>query len=113
VVSTVGLDAPPLNMELLRLNVTFIQQVCVDKHDRTEFVYGDLVLDGLMLSKAGISPLDGRGSLVNICSDCEAALKRGTIPKYALKNNLYRGRLPECFHDLTWVEEMVVCFSYY
>jgi hypothetical protein len=33
------------------------------------------------------------------------------MPKFALANNLYRGRLPSQFHNLTWVEEMV-CAQY-
>ncbi|EJD44468.1 hypothetical protein AURDEDRAFT_17702, partial [Auricularia subglabra TFB-10046 SS5] len=29
------------------------------------------------------------------------------VPKFALANGLYRGKLPEYFHNLTWVEEQV------
>ncbi|KAF9509417.1 hypothetical protein BS47DRAFT_1258795, partial [Hydnum rufescens UP504] len=33
------------------------------------------------------------------------------LPKFALKNKLYRGVLPAQFHDITWVEELV-CSPY-
>ncbi|KAF9782846.1 hypothetical protein BJ322DRAFT_1100727 [Thelephora terrestris] len=33
------------------------------------------------------------------------------MPRFALANKLYRGRLPEQFHDLTWIEERV-CAKY-
>ena len=29
------------------------------------------------------------------------------LPKYSLANNLYIGKLPEQFKDITWVEEQV------
>ena len=29
------------------------------------------------------------------------------MPRYTLANRLYRGRLPEEFRDLTWIEERV------
>ncbi|KAK0467380.1 hypothetical protein IW261DRAFT_1306635, partial [Armillaria novae-zelandiae] len=44
---------------------------------------------------------------LNVCHACEARLKRGCLPMYSLRNHLFRGSLPEQFHDLTWVEEMV------
>ncbi|KDQ09732.1 hypothetical protein BOTBODRAFT_91622, partial [Botryobasidium botryosum FD-172 SS1] len=46
-----------------------------------------------------------------ICKDCLSPLKAGRIPKFSLKNGLYRGVLPEDLRDLTWIEEMV-CAKY-
>ncbi|KAK0219144.1 hypothetical protein IW262DRAFT_1235322, partial [Armillaria fumosa] len=54
--------------------------------------------------------LDPRGyidGLLNVCHACEARLRNGYLPMYALRNDLFRGTLPEEFRDLTWVEEMV------
>ncbi|KAK0441718.1 uncharacterized protein EV420DRAFT_1219265, partial [Desarmillaria tabescens] len=42
-----------------------------------------------------------------ICMYCENMLKDGHLPKYAIRNQLFRGALPAYFKDITWVEEMV------
>ncbi|KAH7921152.1 hypothetical protein BV22DRAFT_1107344 [Leucogyrophana mollusca] len=42
-----------------------------------------------------------------MCSECRTDLTRGVVPRYALANGLFRGRLPDEFSDLTWVEEKV------
>ncbi|KAF8521354.1 hypothetical protein JB92DRAFT_3278850 [Gautieria morchelliformis] len=44
---------------------------------------------------------------VFLCLDCQSSLTHEKLPRFALKNDLYRGRLPEEFADLSWVEEMV------
>ncbi|PBK58947.1 hypothetical protein ARMSODRAFT_856717, partial [Armillaria solidipes] len=46
-----------------------------------------------------------------VCLECEWRLESGSLLKYALHNRMFRGLLPEEFHDLTWVEEMV-CAMY-
>src|SRR5260370_42625295 len=45
---------------------------------------------------------------VCVCDQCMVFLKVATVPKFALKNHLYRGYLPSEFSDITWVEEMAV-----
>ncbi|PBK58904.1 hypothetical protein ARMSODRAFT_899971, partial [Armillaria solidipes] len=45
--------------------------------------------------------------LFNVCVHCENKLKDGRLPKYAIRNQLFRGALPAYFKDITWVEEMV------
>lgn len=47
------------------------------------------------------------GTTADICSDCIGPLSKGSLPKFALANGLFRGTLPAEFKDLTWVEEMV------
>ncbi|TFK17267.1 hypothetical protein FA15DRAFT_605446, partial [Coprinopsis marcescibilis] len=62
-----------------------------------------------MLDKAGISRASTDGETTDdlqICGDCWASLNRTKIPRLSLRNGLYRGRLPQEFADLTWVEEM-------
>ncbi|KAG1764938.1 hypothetical protein EDD22DRAFT_766274, partial [Suillus occidentalis] len=44
---------------------------------------------------------------VNVCRDCLSSLNHAKVPRLALANHLYRGQLPNQFHDLTWIKEMV------
>ncbi|KIJ25887.1 hypothetical protein M422DRAFT_192898, partial [Sphaerobolus stellatus SS14] len=44
---------------------------------------------------------------IDLCGECHSALVQARVPKFALKNGLYRGHLPPQFADLTWIEEMV------
>jgi hypothetical protein len=48
---------------------------------------------------------------MQICNDCHCALMQCRVPRLALANYLYRGKLPDEFCDLTWVEGMV-CAKY-
>jgi len=97
----------PLDMELLRLTDLFVIKSCVIQQSSPEFVFGHSLLDGLMLEKEGIADSADSGKVVTLCSDCHGSLSRGKLPKFALKNGLYRGSLPDRFKDLTWVEEMI------
>ncbi|PBK59363.1 hypothetical protein ARMSODRAFT_945727, partial [Armillaria solidipes] len=47
------------------------------------------------------------GKDLTVCDECEGRLESRKLPKYALRNRMFRGLLPEEFQDLTWVEEMV------
>lgn len=78
--------------------------------DHPAFMFGNPALDGLMLDRRAVTSVDG-GSSITICDACIVPLKSGRVPKYALRNNLYRGELPEEFADLTPVEEMVCALS--
>ncbi|KAK0505514.1 hypothetical protein EDD18DRAFT_1043637, partial [Armillaria luteobubalina] len=49
---------------------------------------------------------------LNVCCACEVRLEQGSLPMYSLRNDLFRGTLPEEFWDLNWVEEMV-CAIYH
>ncbi|KAG2336267.1 hypothetical protein BDR05DRAFT_896928, partial [Suillus weaverae] len=61
-----------------------------------------------MLDKSGVFVDDSLVTCLSICSVCWVALsKPDSIPRFALVNNLYRGELPNRFHDLTWVEEKI------
>ncbi|KZT40205.1 hypothetical protein SISSUDRAFT_975567, partial [Sistotremastrum suecicum HHB10207 ss-3] len=44
--------------------------------------------------------------VVQVCHDCRSSLMRSKIPRFSLRNGLYRGSLPHDLRDLTWVEEM-------
>ncbi|KAG2134069.1 hypothetical protein DEU56DRAFT_738664, partial [Suillus clintonianus] len=60
-----------------------------------------------MFCKEGIE-VDHEGTyLLCLCRQCESSLRASRIPRLALANNLYRGKLPVEFGDLTWVEEMI------
>lgn len=41
------------------------------------------------------------------CVECIAALKSKRLPRFSLRNNLFRGILPDEFRDLSWIEEKV------
>ncbi|KAJ7872747.1 hypothetical protein B0H13DRAFT_1895258 [Mycena leptocephala] len=85
------------NLEVLR---------CRESRLRTNFEFSDNSnLNELMLDYQGINP-DGS---IEICEDCLSKLKQSELPKFALKNDLYRGRVPDEFSDLTWIEEMACC----
>ncbi|KAF8482258.1 hypothetical protein JB92DRAFT_3149124 [Gautieria morchelliformis] len=43
---------------------------------------------------------------VFLCPDCQSSLTHEKLPQFTLKNDLYLGRLPDEFADLSWVEEM-------
>ncbi|KAJ7054739.1 hypothetical protein C8F01DRAFT_995220, partial [Mycena amicta] len=44
-----------------------------------------------------------------LCQPCARSLMASEIPKFSLRNDLYRGQLPTEFSDLTWPEEMACC----
>ncbi|KAK6997320.1 hypothetical protein R3P38DRAFT_2361923, partial [Favolaschia claudopus] len=85
------------NLEILR---------CQDIQLKANFFFpGNETLNGLMLDHRGINS-DGS---IELCNECLVPLQNLKLPKFALKNNLYRGQLPEEFSDLTWIEEMACC----
>ncbi|KZS93688.1 hypothetical protein SISNIDRAFT_474240 [Sistotremastrum niveocremeum HHB9708] len=59
-----------------------------------------------MLDQRGIHQQDGN-SVLTICGDCDDSLHKKQVPKFSLRNNLYRGTLPVDLQDLTWIEEKV------
>ena len=97
------------NTELCRLNLYKLQvkdSFILQKTDSDTFTYNNALLNGLMLDHQGLS---SDGSSMNIYIDCYSPLLKEKMPRFALANKLYRGRLPDEFRDLTWVEEMVCC----
>jgi len=96
-----------LLLHMLRVTDPFIIQNCIIHCNSAEFVFGCKALDSLMLYKPALHHLPRGNICLDICMQCHSCLSKGTMPKFALANNLYRGCLPSRFHDLTWVEEMV------
>jgi hypothetical protein len=94
----------PCNLELLRLTDPFIIRNCIVQRNSNEFLFDNIALDGLMLSREGVHRLPDGRSKVTLCGECHSALTRGKIARFSLKNDLYRGHLPDEFKDLTWVE---------
>jgi hypothetical protein len=85
---------------------------CVESSDFKPFQFVNALINGLMLSHAGITEDPDTGkSHINCCTDCRSDLQKGRLPRYALKDSLYYGSLPKELQDLTWVEEMV-CAKY-
>ena len=80
--------------------------------DESLFLYGSCVLDGTVLERHSLK-ICGSGDVVfNVCVECFTTLQRNRLPRLSLANFLYRGKLPDEFRDLTWVEEMV-CAKYW
>ena len=77
-------------------------------HNTDPFLFQHPALHNTMLSSDGIHSVEG-GIKICICHDCYVPLSTTPprIPKFSLKNNLYRGSLPTHLSDITWVEEQV------
>jgi len=90
------------NIELLICTNEFILE-----HDPQAFQFGDPVIDGHMLCHDGIDVKGSCNSTLSICTDCLTSIEHDRVPKFSLKNNLYRGMLPAHLQDISWVEEQV------
>jgi hypothetical protein len=73
-----------------------------------KFTFRDYELDCLMLDHHGMQ-YENDKIVLQFCHECSFSLKKMQLPKFAWKNNLYIGTLPEYYCDLTWVEEMLCC----
>lgn len=93
--------------ELLAVKSIYTSPTLVTAIVENEFVFSSKVIDGLMLHQDGVLRADDIGAVLQICSECLSSLCSQKIPRFALANKLYRGRLPDNITDLTWVEEMV------
>ena len=106
-----GNSALPHNLGILTIKNPFIIQKCLLDCNSAEFIFGCSSLDGLMLYKSAVHLLPGSNVSLDVCTLCYSSLNKAVMPKFALANDLYQGKLPERFVDLTWVEEMV-CARY-
>jgi hypothetical protein len=97
-----------LDFSVLHVADSFLENV-------TDFEYGFEAINGAVLEPAGFNTSDNlarKGKIgLQICNDCLSALKQNRVSRLSLANYLYRGKLPDDFCDLTWVEEMV-CAKY-
>jgi len=59
----------------------------------------------MLLEPRGV---DVDANTVNICYECYVSLERGNIPCFALANNMWIGRVPECLQTLTLVERLLI-----
>lgn len=74
----------------------------------TALVYDDPKLNGLLLCPDGLDiDRPAQKYIIAFCPECEEDLGRGTIPKFSLRNGLFRGYLPPFLRDLTFIEEQV------
>jgi hypothetical protein len=60
-------------------------------------------LDGMLLSKRGVR---SNGDL-DVCEECDAILRKRSIPKFAIKNGFAVGSLPGCLADITLPERLM------
>ncbi|KZS86508.1 hypothetical protein SISNIDRAFT_420793, partial [Sistotremastrum niveocremeum HHB9708] len=91
-------------MSVLRLDDERIESY-LQRSGCEDFSHHNEVLDRLMLDRSGLVEGTDKTS-VQLCHECFNALRKNKIPKFALKNDLYRGQLPVHLQDLTWMEEM-------
>jgi hypothetical protein len=80
--------ASELHLEMLCVTDPFIQTHCIDAVETKPFVFKHSVLNGLMLSDAGVVETLNMSTLT-LCADCRSDLLKGKLPRYALKNRLY------------------------
>jgi hypothetical protein len=95
-------DSSPPVLQVLRIPATY------PLPDTNPFMFEHAALNNTMLTPNGIHSIQG-GVKLCICHDCYSplAMTPPRVPKFALKNNLYRGTLPTHLSDITWVEEQV------
>ena len=60
---------------------------------------------GMLLEPNGVNMGSGRA---NLCRDCYGGLEQDKIPPFALANELWIGRVPECLRALTLVEVLLI-----
>ena len=94
------IDDPPLSFFPLHSSDPFI---C----NNPDFQYGLDAIDGAILEPIGFKARTPDSVVMQICSECHSSLQHKNVPRLALANRLYRGKLPDEFKDLTWIEEMV------
>ena len=80
--------------------------------DISDFQYGSDMIDNCILDPSGFKQCDEQGIVLQICNDCSSVLNKKHLPRFSLANYFYREKLPDEFHDLTWVEEMI-CAKYW
>lgn len=69
------------------------------------------VFRNIMLCPKGVTASDHRPvTVLAVCDQCQSSLFNASgsrLPKFALANKLFLGKLPSAFDSLTWVEEQV------
>ena len=59
----------------------------------------------MLLEPKGI---DVDANFVNICYECYINLERGNLPPFALANDMWIGRVPDCLKSLTLAERLLI-----
>jgi hypothetical protein len=96
----------PSDSRFVELSVLRLSDPQLVRFFADEFAYPHPVLNGLMLCRAGIVFATTDLTFLRLCDPCLASLRSPSLPKFSLKNRLYRGVLPDRLCDLTWIEEM-------
>ena len=84
-----------IDLSFLDIKDQFILERCLKMQHSEEFLYKNANLNGRMIDKRGVICDSEEEAIVRFCSDCFHALSlpSASMPKFALTNNLYRGRL--------------------
>jgi Helitron helicase-like domain at N-terminus/AAA domain len=93
--------APPHPLCILQANRS-------ERHSAFPFSSSVPALEGLWIFHA-YALLNAPAHTVSLpfCAECSSSLTAGKLPRFSLKNNLFRGVLPPEFSDLSWIEEKV------
>ena len=69
------------------------------------------LMDGMLLEQAGVTD-DKRGQTLTVCAVCEKDIRAGKVPKLALANGMWLGKVPMELQVLTLPERVLVakCF---
>jgi len=96
--------------EAIPTYLSILHDHCESPFSDDEFKFADPRLNGLVLDADGLQICE-KYTILRVCHPCNGYLPRSLMPRYALANKLYRGRLPEEFRNLTWIEERM-CAKY-
>ena len=99
-------SSPSLDFSILHVQDSFITDIS-DFH----WQYSSDMIDNCILDTLGFKQCDEQHIVLQVCNDCSSALNKKCLPRFSLANHFYRGKLPNKFGDLTWVEEMI-CAKY-
>ena len=63
------------------------------------------LLDGIMIHHEYIT-FDSETSSISLlmCHECDSSLKASQLPRFSLKNDLWRGKLPPELQDISWID---------
>jgi hypothetical protein len=62
----------------------------------------------IMLQNDAVKTLEDGGTAITLCLSCKTELDRGVLPKEALANRRWVGKVPKELQGLTWLEERLV-----
>jgi len=95
-----------LETEMSQITKTTLDTIPNSHHLVPKDVHPDHdIFQGMLLEPKGI---DAEANSVNLCYQCHVDLERNQLPPFALANNMWIGRVPECLQTLTLAERLLI-----